>query len=302
MAGAINLIDTSQSQSVLHKITKDDSGYFYHRLRWFDIDSDGLMDIFTCRATKPIFSSGKGELVWLKQPSSNPLGTSWPTYYISDGCDFLWEAMDLDNDGVPEIIAAEFFAQQLTVFYTTDGKWTDSSSIVKRVLDTTVGPAFDVKVYSRDLSGRITSIVLSNHMGDGTGSVWIFQVPVDWKTAPWTRITVANGFKIREPGYNQAAPGSPEPFYPKAGMSGNKWLALSGDGAQYAYQLAPDDGLNFTRSDLVNAAATVGQLAVEDVDQDGYTELFVPAYDTGVVYVYSYNPKFSSVRLSDRLV
>jgi hypothetical protein len=32
--------------------------------------------------------------------------------------------------------------------------------------------------------------------------------------------------------------------------------------------------------------STVGQLSIEDVDNDGHPEMFVPAYNEGVVYIY----------------
>ncbi len=46
------------------------------------------------------------------------------------------------------------------------------------------------------------------------------------------RLAYGFSFPIREGGYNQAAPGGGAPYYPKKGMTGRKWIALSGDGSQ----------------------------------------------------------------------
>lgn len=50
-------------------------------------------------------------------------------------------------------------------------------------------------------------------------------------------------------------------------MTGRKWIAVAGDGSQHAYQFSSSPtSWNFARQTLVDTKATVGQLAVEDVD------------------------------------
>jgi hypothetical protein len=44
-------------------------------------------------------------------------------------------------------------------------------------------------------------------------------------------------FPVRESGFSQAAPGGAAPFYPKKGMTGRKWVAVSGDGSQVQLKL-----------------------------------------------------------------
>lgn len=52
-------------------------GWFYHMSLPLDVDGDGLEDIVTARAIKPIFGASGGELVWLKRPSGqDPLAPS----------------------------------------------------------------------------------------------------------------------------------------------------------------------------------------------------------------------------------
>lgn len=45
------------------------SGWFYHRGLLKDVDGDGLVDVIAARATKPLFGTAAGELVWMRQPA-----------------------------------------------------------------------------------------------------------------------------------------------------------------------------------------------------------------------------------------
>jgi hypothetical protein len=40
---------------------------------WIDMNADGRLDLLTSRATKPLFGSGSGELLWLEQPATEAL-------------------------------------------------------------------------------------------------------------------------------------------------------------------------------------------------------------------------------------
>ena len=81
--GNINYID---DQGKVTKLVKE-GGFFYHTVKWYDMNGDGLKDIVTARAKKPIFGSSKGELIWLEQPSDgNPLQI-WKEHLITVGPD-----------------------------------------------------------------------------------------------------------------------------------------------------------------------------------------------------------------------
>lgn len=47
---------------------------------------------------------------------------------------------------------------------------------------------------------------------------------------------------------------------------------------------------SYTREDIIFTDCTVGQVVVGDVDGDSWVEFFVPAFENGVVYAYSYSP------------
>eukprot|EP01102_Stenamoeba_stenopodia_P003702 TRINITY_DN1385_c0_g1_i1.p2 TRINITY_DN1385_c0_g1~~TRINITY_DN1385_c0_g1_i1.p2 ORF type:complete len:228 (+),score=39.95 TRINITY_DN1385_c0_g1_i1:111-794(+) len=59
--GGVYLFNLDLKQNL--KISTDKSGWFYHRTVFLDVDGDGLQDIITARATKPIFGSAGSELV-----------------------------------------------------------------------------------------------------------------------------------------------------------------------------------------------------------------------------------------------
>lgn len=122
---------------------------------------------------------------------------------------------------------------------------------------------------------------------------------------------------MTQPGVGQAAPGAAFPFFPYSPNRKNPsqnnvlvnsqtesgilsesdatarmpWILLDGDGSQCAYQLKPLSPWKYSVTTIINAQATVGEIAFKDIDGDGYVEFFVPAYDTGVVYAFTYGPQ-----------
>jgi len=287
--GAITIFDL-ENNFASTEISVSKSGYFYHRVRWHDVNGDGLLDIITARATKPLIGSGSGELIWYQQPASDPLSGPWAVNHLADGPDFLFELLDVNNDGVPEVAAAEFFGEKLTLTYSTSGNWNDPSSIKQTVIDANIGSGFDVRILDISADGK-QEIIATNHQGDGTGAVYAYEIPTNWQQGNWPRYTLAKSFPVREPGLNQAAPGAPIPFYPTTDTSGRGWIILSGDGSQCAYELRPISGWEYNITTILNAVSTVGQPAVGDVNGDGYAEVFVPAYDSSTVYVFTYAPQ-----------
>jgi hypothetical protein len=75
-SGSVTLIPINGDAPIT--LSQPKSGYFYHKTEWLDMNGDGLLDILTCRATKPLFGTGSGEMLWLEQPASGPLSNgSW---------------------------------------------------------------------------------------------------------------------------------------------------------------------------------------------------------------------------------
>ena len=55
-----------------------------------------------------------------EQPSSDPLSQQWTPHQLVDGPDFFIQVIELDGQEV--IVAAEFFASRLVLYYKPSGK------------------------------------------------------------------------------------------------------------------------------------------------------------------------------------
>lgn len=107
------------------KMTKDKGsvldGWFYHQAIWYDMNGDGRLDLLTARATKPIFGAEGGEMVWLEQPASDPLGAAslpWQEHVIASGNlspDVFFRLHDVNGDGFDEILFTSFFSGTVPV-------------------------------------------------------------------------------------------------------------------------------------------------------------------------------------------
>lgn len=285
--GAITLLD--RQTKTTRKITKDKSGWFYHRIVWWDVDKDGLLDIVTARANKPFFGSAKGELLWLKQPAQNALTSVWRETVLKAGPDVHFVIEDLNGDGVLEIIATEFFAKKLSLH------WFEGSSLKSRVLDTTLGSAFDVAVVDLNKDGRNDLLVTNHEARADKAAVFAYEVPSDVKTGTFVRLTLLTNIETRNGGMNQASPGAAFAFHPKVSETASKpHIMVSGDGSQRVHWLIPSsqsaNDWQYEERILIDVKGTVGQLAIADINGDGYSEIFVPAYDANKIYAFTFSP------------
>ena len=148
--GTINLFDVSDPSAPKNtQVSTDKKNWFYHKIVWFDVDGDGKLDIVAARATapKPI----GGELIWLKQPKANASSTpGWLATVITEGPDVDFIIEDLDGDGFPEVIAAQFFsAEKLAIYSCSEKSWSlcaNGTGITASLVDGEKGPFFTVKV------------------------------------------------------------------------------------------------------------------------------------------------------------
>jgi len=268
-------------------------GYFYHQATFYDVDQDGNLDILSCRATKPMFGDGQGDLVWL-QPAdrANPKGP-WKEALLGKGCDTFFVVEDVNGDGVPDILAAEFWGKKITLIQSPAGKFDDPSTFTYTTVDDSIGAAFDLSLVDLNNDGK-KEILATNHDGSGQGGVYAYEIPANVHTDKFVRHDLATGFPVLQKGFGQAAPGQAQAFYPDlTAVAGKKpSIVVAGDGSQQAYLLTPDTEApydwTFTRTVLHDCGSTVGGIAVGDVDGDGKTDLFIPCYDKGYLAAYSF--------------
>ena len=270
-------------------------GSFFHHGEFYDVDGDGWKDLIVAKATKKGWFGGKitGSLVWFKNPGDGRRfrNGKWKESKMFDGPDVIFEMHDLDHDGIPEIIATQFFTQRLTVNWLKPGKSFGGGpdSWEQRIVADDLGSLFNMTLVDLNGDGH-EEIVLTNHETDADFSgMYAVEIPkTDFKTAPWPSHPIVTGFPTLNQGIGQASPGGSVPF--KLPGSDQTLFALSGDGNQKAYIVCKDkaDDWSWQKSEFLDTGNTVGAIVISDVDGDGKPELFVPSYEKGEIHVFSY--------------
>jgi hypothetical protein len=261
--------------------------YFYHQIEYYDVNQDGKLDIITCRATKPLLGSGNGDLVWLEPKNrANPTGP-WVEKVIGKGCDVHFKLVDINQDGKPEIISAEFWRKKISLIESDkNGRFDNYSALKITTIDDKIGSAFDIDFVDINGDGKM-DILATNHEAKEDESAVVGYELVDGK---WVKHILARGFKTLQPGIGQASPGGAKVFKPE--KNSMPTIVLSGDGSQKAYILAPTSTTvsdwKFERTLLHDCKCTVGYISVGDTDNDGKSEIYIPCYDSHYVAVYSY--------------
>lgn len=70
------------------------------------------------------------------------------------------------------------------------------------------------------------------------------------------------------------------------------FILVAGDGDYKAWILIPDDKEDFKYSQelIQDVKGTVGTILIKDVDGDGYNEVFIPYFEGGLIYVWTFAP------------
>lgn len=263
-AGEIVFLDGETGEQVLiTEVADENDPWYYSKVVFYDVDKDGDLDILairnqeTGRLIPPARFPFWGQLLWFEQPSTGPRG-KWiehilvnPIEVTNDGPDggsLAWG--DLDNDGVPELAVAEFWSYKLTLYWPSNGDWSDAASIVHTDIapQNSLGNVYDVVFADVNNDGKL-DILATNHINEAEPeprlvepSLYLFLVANDFKTNPsnaFTKIviddTLARYYKpdVLSPGYVTA-------FSPSTASNDSKpLLALGGDGTGEWYIYTP---------------------------------------------------------------
>ncbi|KAL8614216.1 hypothetical protein ACOMHN_026433 [Nucella lapillus] len=258
--GTLTLFDLDLSPTVKHVLSgsAEDARWFYHRVMWKDMNDDGLLDIVTCRARVHILGHTEGQLVWFEHPQQSAMTQTWQSHVIAEGPDVFFTVTSLPtSEGDKEcIITAGFFSKSLNIYWTTQpqNRWDDPSMIHHRVIDNTIGDVFDVTVGDLNLDGTLDLMVTNNALKNA--SLFSYTVPSDF----------------RKP-----------------------YILVSGDDSGQAFLLQPASNeasdWSYRHATFLDVGtSTVGGITAGDVNGDGYTEVFVPSFSQGLVYVFTFKP------------
>jgi len=271
----------------------------------------------------------------------------WKERILATGPDVMFSVADMDaEDDSIEVIASQFFDKKVSLHSIRKGpepRVTFSRIIDDRCgasfggiladLDPTTSSSQQVidagsTVASLTRGDSFSHILVTSHECnyaeaeqpqpnganskysiDG-GSVFSYRVPSGrdaWKTEPWTRTTVATGFKVKGQIWNVINPGAPGFVYTfhanKQDEHLNKrpLIAVAGDCAESAYIFRPhvsnddvaDPQAQYKLMTEIKCDATVGSIAIGydnlcDVEQEsGYAKIYIPCYEKDKILVFA---------------
>jgi len=287
----VKMDETDVTQTVsTTKISTEPKGYFYHMGHWIDLNRDGRKDFLTARSNA---KAGGGQLVWFEHPADGLEGT-WTEHVVVDGPDVGIQVLE-DGPWSHEIVvfAAEFFNERVS-FYRVSTK--DGTFVEKRIIDTDILSAYSVTYADLNGDGEKELMVNNHETKDSLNGIWAYSFPRNWMTGEYTKHTLTtdfhNAFSITVP---NMSPGFPYPFYPQTKDEGKKHtpahILVAGDGDHSAWLMTPTDTKNFgwDRDLIKNMKGTVGALTWDDLDNDGWNEVWVPNYDDSKMEVFKFS-------------
>ena len=170
---------------------------FYHFVEYVDIDGDGHRDFVTVAESK-----GAGvETQYFKGQGQGKFAAT-PTVIAKNALGSIPRVVDLDRDGDPDIVSAQYFV--------TDGAaaWLENlggCAWRKHVIDDRIGPSIQLSLVPDLCGDGRTMAVLANHVNSADTpqgpkeGVFLLPVPetADELIAPWPGKLIATGIKSR---------------------------------------------------------------------------------------------------------
>ena len=195
----------------------------------------------------PFGKKKASELIWIEQPEK-PNG-EWVTRVLfENGPDVDFFLQDIDDDGIPEIIATEFFVhQRLAIYKCTRKLWSqceNGQGVEVEVVNDNDGPFFHAQYFDIDGDGK-SEILASNNRRDKSGSVFAFEAQEKNGNRTWVKHVLADGYTPTRrwlPG--RGAPGKVTAFFPvlqKQPELVKPHILVSGDDAGVIDLLVPTE-------------------------------------------------------------
>ena len=141
----------------------------------------------------------------------------------------------------------------------------------------------------------VPELMVNNHetksKDDG---IWAYQFPSDWMTGDFNKVALATDFKNKfSMTVPNMAPGFPYAIWPETRTEGKApaHIVVAGDGDYTAHIMTPTDAKNFEwdLDTIKDEGGTVGALAMSDLDNNGWLELWVPNYDKSYIELWKFS-------------
>ncbi|XP_076811235.1 uncharacterized protein LOC143455832 isoform X2 [Clavelina lepadiformis] len=270
--------------------------WYYHRVEWYDMNNDGYKDAITARANGGGPAADITQLVWFENPGGYQPTPNWDVHVLTENVEdvyFRLIELPLNGDTVTAIVSSGFYSNLLNIVYSDKNDFTDLASIQTVIIDN-YGWYFDVEMVDVNQDGKLDLLTTTWSQSGKPGAVLAYEVPDgDWTTATWPKHIIQDGYKsflIAGSG----SPGSANIFWPSRDMEEDRkpYIMVSGDDDGNAYVLTANSedssDWSYTQTTIYKDNGTIGGIGIADVDGDGYTEIFIPAYTVKKIAVMSY--------------
>jgi hypothetical protein len=173
----------------------------------------------------------------------------------------------------------------------------DGSLVQSKIIDDSlILSAYNVSLVDLNGDGTRELLVNNHETKNKLDGIWAYEFPKDPMNDDWSRYTVASGFKnafsLTVP---NMSPGFAYAMYPNGYKEGERaHIMVAGDGDHSAHALYPTgDASLFEYENTIfdNAKGTVGCLAFSDLDNDGWTEIWMPNYDKSYIELWKLSAK-----------
>jgi len=239
-----------------------------------DLNKDGIPEFII-----PAFFGQKAYLLW----TEHPLGDFTQPEYIRQrvidneiGAAFDVQIIDLDGDGVEEVIMTN---------HQNGKKGTLPSVFAYQIVAPSQQALDELEARGQTFEGDQFTFSQSGPKN----RISLFMENVEFR-----RHTLSNNFKVINRSFMAAAPGAAQVV--STGKASNYTypvIVVSGDGSEKAYLLTRDsteDRWSYHQEIFHDCKGTVGGITVEDIDNDGWSDVIVPCYDTNKVVLYTFAP------------
>ena len=273
-------------------LTNPKKGYYYHEAHWHDFNGDGKKDLLTARSNS---KEDGGELLWLEQPENWEEGEPWKEHIIyTGGPDIsftVFENERFENELV--VFSGEFWAKKATVMYINKN---GGEVKERRVIDDSIGFVYTVQVVELNADGKIQLLVNNHEKVDEDTGIWAYEIPEDFDfiNGDYKKYKITGNFKNASYHFiPNMSPGFPYVVWPKIDDKGKKMpnIIIAGDGDYTAHIMTPKKKFDYERKPIKYMDGTVGSMCFDDLDDDGYLDLFIPNYDKNYIEFYQFKPK-----------
>lgn len=273
----------SKKSGKLTKISQDKRGWWYHRIRFWDVDKDGKLDVLTARAYKGLIWGKGAEFVALLAPNGSNRKV-WEEKILFNGPDVFFEIIDVENDGEFEVISSQFLNEKLVYHY--KDKLTDNW--IEKIIDSSIGAGFDLSIVDLNQDGKL-EILVTNHVSTEEAGVFAYEIPPNPESDNWIKHTIHKGFRTTASGIGQASPGNAQAFKAFTYLDEKLSIVVSGDGNEKIHLFSPTETPWVYKHDVIySGRGIMGKVTTSDVDKDGKSEIYIPAYDENKIHIFEY--------------